>query len=31
MPFGKVFAVNDPDGRPRYLLELARERPSRPA
>lgn len=27
-PFGKVFAVNDPDGRRRYLLELAKERPS---
>ncbi len=31
MPFGKVFAVLDADQRPRYLLELARERPSRPA
>jgi hypothetical protein len=30
MPFGKVFGVKDPDGRPRYLLELARDRPSRP-
>jgi catechol 2,3-dioxygenase-like lactoylglutathione lyase family enzyme len=30
MPFGKVFAVKDPAGRPRYLLELARDRPSRP-
>jgi catechol 2,3-dioxygenase-like lactoylglutathione lyase family enzyme len=27
-PFGKVFAINDADGRPRYLLELSRERPS---
>src|SRR5512140_1141769 len=27
-PFGKVFAIKDPDGRPRYLLELARNRPS---
>lgn len=27
-PFGKVFAVKDADGRPRYLLELARNRPS---
>ena len=25
------FAVNDPAGRPRYLLELSRDRPSRPA
>jgi catechol 2,3-dioxygenase-like lactoylglutathione lyase family enzyme len=30
MPFGKVFAIKDPAGRPRYLLELARDRPSRP-
>lgn len=30
MPFGKVFAVNDPAGRPRYLLEFATDRPSRP-
>jgi catechol 2,3-dioxygenase-like lactoylglutathione lyase family enzyme len=30
MPFGKVFSVKEPGGRPRYLLELARERPSRP-
>ena len=30
MPFGKVFAINDPDGRPRYLLELAADRPSQP-
>jgi predicted enzyme related to lactoylglutathione lyase len=28
MPFGKVFAVTDPAGRPRYLIEFARERPS---
>jgi catechol 2,3-dioxygenase-like lactoylglutathione lyase family enzyme len=27
-PFGKVFAIKDADGRPRYLLELSRERPS---
>lgn len=26
--FGKVFGIKDPDGRPRYLLELAKERPS---
>lgn len=30
MPFGKVFSVKEPGGRPRFLLELARERPSRP-
>ena len=30
MPFGKVFGIKDPDGRPRYLLELAQDRPSRP-
>lgn len=30
MPFGKVFAIKDPDGRPRYLLEFAQDRPSRP-
>jgi catechol 2,3-dioxygenase-like lactoylglutathione lyase family enzyme len=29
VPFGKVFAVRDPDGRPRYVLELAKNRPSR--
>ena len=29
MPFGKVFAVRDPAGRPLFLLEFARERPSR--
>lgn len=28
-PFGKVFGVRDPDGRPRYLLELSKNRPSR--
>lgn len=28
-PFGKVFAVRDADGRPRYVIELARDRPSR--
>ncbi len=31
MPFGKVFAIKDPAGRPRYLLELAKDRPSQPA
>ncbi len=30
MPFGKVFAIKDPAGQPRYLLELAQNRPSRP-
>ncbi len=30
MPFGKVFAVQDPAGHPCYLLEWAKERPSRP-
>lgn len=30
-PFGKVFGVKDPDGRPRYLLELAKDRPSQRA
>ena len=29
-PYGKVFGIAEPSGRPRYLLELARERPSRP-
>ena len=28
LPFGKVFAVKDPDGQPCYLLELAQNRPS---
>jgi hypothetical protein len=27
--FGTVFGVVDPAGQPRYLLEFARERPSR--
>lgn len=27
-PFGQVFGIKDPDGRPRYLLEFAKERPS---
>jgi len=30
-PFGTAFAIEDPDGRPRYLLELAAVRPSTPA
>jgi catechol 2,3-dioxygenase-like lactoylglutathione lyase family enzyme len=29
-PFGMVFGVKDPAGQPRYLLEIARDRPSRP-
>ncbi len=29
MPFGKVFGIKDPAGQPRYLIELARNRPSR--
>ncbi len=29
-PFGKVFAIQDPAGQPFFLLEFARERPSRP-
>ena len=28
-PFGKVFGIRDADGEPRYLLELAKNRPSR--
>lgn len=28
LPFGKVFGIRAPDGRPRYLLELAKDRPS---
>lgn len=28
MPFGRVFAIKNPDGRSRYLLQLARNRPS---
>ena len=28
MPFGKVFGIKDPAGRPLYLLEFAQERPS---
>ncbi len=30
LPFGKVFGVRDPSGKPRYLLQLASARPSRP-
>ena len=28
LPFGRVFAVKDPDGRSRFLLEWAGQRPS---
>jgi catechol 2,3-dioxygenase-like lactoylglutathione lyase family enzyme len=28
LPFGKVFGIKDPDGTPRYVLELAANRPS---
>jgi hypothetical protein len=28
VPFGKVFGVRDLDGRPRYILEFAKDRPS---
>ena len=28
MPFGKVFAIKDPAGRPLYLIEFAQNRPS---
>jgi len=31
LPFGKVFGVRDPAGQTRYVLELARGRPSQPA
>ncbi len=30
MPFGKVFAIKDPTGRPCFLIELSPNRPSRP-
>ncbi|TBW48230.1 hypothetical protein EZI54_21580 [Marinobacter halodurans] len=29
LPFGKVFGIRNADGKPRYLLELAADRPSR--
>ena len=29
MPFGKVFGIKDPAGQARYVIELARNRPSR--
>ncbi|HEY9256254.1 MAG TPA: VOC family protein [Stenotrophomonas sp.] len=28
LPFGRVFGIRDPDGRERYLLQLAKHRPS---
>ncbi len=28
MPFGKVFGIKDPAGRPLFLIELAQNRPS---
>jgi len=31
MPYGKVFSVKGPAGRPCFLLELAQDRPSVPA
>jgi len=31
LPFGKVFGVRDPAGGTRYVLELAKGRPSTPA
>jgi catechol 2,3-dioxygenase-like lactoylglutathione lyase family enzyme len=30
-PFGTVFGVKDPDGHPRYILELSKHRPSQAA
>ncbi len=30
MPFGKVFGIKDPAGQTIFLLEFARDRPSRP-
>jgi hypothetical protein len=28
MPFGTLFAIEDPAGQPQYLIEFARSRPS---
>jgi len=28
MPFGRLFTVEDPDGQPRFLIQLAEHRPS---
>jgi hypothetical protein len=30
LPFGKVFGIKDPAGQPLYLIEFAKDRPSRP-
>lgn len=30
MIFGKVFGIKDPEGRPRFIVELAKDRPSQP-
>jgi catechol 2,3-dioxygenase-like lactoylglutathione lyase family enzyme len=30
MPYGKVFGIREPGGRPRFLIQLAADRPSRP-
>jgi catechol 2,3-dioxygenase-like lactoylglutathione lyase family enzyme len=30
LPYGKVFGIKNPDGRPCHVLELARDRPSQP-
>ncbi len=29
-PFGKVFSIKDPAGRPLFLIQLAQDRPSKP-
>ncbi len=31
LPFGKVFGIKDPSGHPVYVVQLATNRPSRPA
>lgn len=28
MPFGKVFAIKEPSGKPRFILEFSHDRPS---
>lgn len=30
MPYGRLFGIKDPAGRPSFLIEFARERPSKP-
>ncbi len=30
MPFGKVFGIKDPSGQTQFMLEFAKDRPSRP-